>query len=99
MVLPSSFAFLLLISLLKSCFWGVESLAGELFALIVYLADGYLGLPQVVDQVGTRRFYRIASELPMDLQMVLSNRTYGVSGSVVKKKYSERGFIKFAIDS
>lgn len=70
--------------------------------MVVYLSDGYLKISENND-VGmsqrkqkTKHFFKLASRLPMDLQMVLCNRAIGLGDSVVKGECSEQGFVKFA---
>ena len=83
-----------------------ESLAGKLFALTVFLCDGYLqfrtsrgneaeaAAETAATVMPQERFFRIALVLPMDLQMLLCNRTFGLGGSIIFKKESEAGFKK-----
>lgn len=67
--------------------------------MVVFLADGYFKIRE--DQRGeeiarAKRFFKMASTLPMDLQMALCNRRFGLGGLIVKVKFSEKGFKKFA---
>lgn len=76
-------------------------MAGELFALVIYLADGYLKISGEAEgneenQPKASRFFALAAQLPMDLQMVLCNRVFGSGGSTIKRFHSEKGFRKFA---
>lgn len=102
-------------SFLLSFYW-IDILAGELFALVVYLSDGYLKIRD--DETDTegmllscfspddgssevkikaqKRFFSLAAQLPLDLQMVLCNRTFRLRTSIIKKTHSEEGFKKFA---
>ena len=82
-------------------FISTEALAGELFALTVFLCDGHLEFSKTIAMEATgaglapgERFLRIAFVLPMDLQMLLCNRTFGLGGSIIFKKESEAGFKK-----
>lgn len=43
----------------------------------------------------TLRFFKITTKLPMEMQMLVCNKVYGLGNSIVKKKYSDLGFIKF----
>jgi ankyrin repeat protein len=63
---------------------------GELFAIIVYFTDGYLKTENSDDS--RERFFLISKQLPLDLQMVLSNRVFGSSKDVVLSRDSEAGF-------
>jgi len=44
------------------------------------------------EQANKRRFFRMASQLPLDLQMVLCNRVFGFSKDGISSKNSEPGF-------
>lgn len=89
------FFFLVLLS-------SAEALAGEIFALVIYVTDGYMMIPKypVEDadswRSKTKRFLEVAMRLPLDLQMVLCNRAIGLGHSIVKRVHSEKGFKKFA---
>lgn len=84
----------------------IEPLAGELFALVVYFSDGYLEIPTEVKEevegnqnekrVKAHRFFSLATQLPMDLQMVLCNRAFGLETSVIRRIHYEEGFKKLA---
>lgn len=84
-----------------------EAFIGELFALVVFLSDGFFSLerePPVTRtsvkkakakpeaEVFATRFFKITQRLPMDLQMLLCNRTFRSPVDVVLAKHSERGF-------
>lgn len=68
---------------------------------MIYLSDGYLKIP-VEDEdkeekkKKAQRFFSLAAKLPMDLQMMLSNRVFGIMASVIRRGDSEAGFRKFA---
>ena len=70
---------------------------------MVFLSDGYLKVPakEEAEQIGVakgmqaQRFFSLASQLPMELQMVLCNRVFGLEGSIIKQIHSEKGFKKF----
>jgi hypothetical protein len=67
-----------------------------LFALVVYLSDGYYQFSGAVDGAKQKRFLTMATALPMELQMMLCNRTFGLEEVIVKRVHSEQGFRKFA---
>lgn len=75
-------------------------LAGEIFALVVFLCDDFLALKKPEENNGElkrerereRRFFQVAKALPLDLQMVLCNRVAGSAGMVIRRENSERGF-------
>lgn len=73
---------------------------------MIYLSDEYLEIPRSRLQSSdgkekekenrARKFFSIALQLPMDLQMVLCNRVFGLEDSIIKAFRSEKGFRKFA---
>jgi hypothetical protein len=75
---------------------------GEVFAMIVFLADDFVTLKPDTSSPSssssfnqpTRRFFRIALTLPMDLQMVLCNRLFTSGKDIVLGKHSEPAFRK-----
>jgi hypothetical protein len=76
-----------------------EVLAARVFALMVLISDGYLELSKendFADDFGVegslKRFLRMAVRLPMELQMVLSNRVFGLMRANVLMKDSEPAF-------
>jgi len=67
----------------------------SLFALIIYLCDGFLILgPGCCLPVG--RFFAVMIRLPMELQMVICNRVYGSADYGVLSVDSEKAFAKIA---
>lgn len=73
----------------------VERMVGELFALMIYHADGYLVVEEdTVDEV--QRFFSMSLRLPLELKMLLCNRVFGLEASFVRRVDSEKGFKKFA---
>lgn len=70
---------------------------------MVYLLDGYLDLPEKKNDEDkghekAQRFFRLASSLPMELQMILCNRAYEVADLRIKVNNSDMAFRKFARD-
>lgn len=65
---------------------------------MVFLSDGFLKIPedQADEMNGALKFFSLSVRLPMDLQMVLCNRVFGLGTSIVKALDSEEGFRKFA---
>jgi len=63
----------------------LDEVAADIFALIVFLCDNLLQLKPALTTTTTAetnptaasRFFAIASQLPMELQMVLSHRAVG----------------------
>jgi hypothetical protein len=46
----------------------------------------------------TFQFLKQASQLPIELQMMLCNMAFGLGDTIVKHQHSEAGFRKFAKD-
>ena len=80
-----------------------EYLAGIYFSIMVFTSDGHLRLreellqqqqqgsePELAVQ-STIRYFAISQRLPMEMQMVLSNRTHRVSRDLVASVNVERG--------
>jgi len=68
-----------------------DTFAAEVFCQLVLKCDGYLRLREETNQ-STGRFFAIAEQLPIDLQMVLCNRLYNVSKDIVSFCDSEAAF-------
>ncbi len=64
------------------------SLAAGLFVNVVFVSDGYLK-SGVADEA---RFFNIAAQLPIELQMLLCNRVYGLSRTLIPYADSEAAF-------
>ena len=72
-------------------------LAAELFALVVFLSDGYFVLSdEVVASSAGTRFFAMVRRLPMELQMVLCNRAYSLHKDIVTTKDSNPAFQRLA---
>jgi len=69
-----------------------EYFIGHLFALVVFHSDSFVVINESLAHLDTMRFFRIASQLPLDLQMVLCNRIFGSSGDIILSRDSEPGF-------
>jgi len=69
----------------------LDELAAELFALVVFVSDGLL---QINDMNSTPapKFFRLTSQLPLELQMVLCYRLVGSSKEIISGKDSEVAF-------
>ena len=68
--------------------------AAELFVLVVFLSDDYLALPPPTtpEVIRIRRFLAISRRLPIELQMVLCNRTCGSPKDLIPMLLSEPAF-------
>jgi len=72
----------------------LDEMAAEMFALVVFVSDGLL---QVKDTPSpAARFFSIASQLPLELQMVLCYRLIGSAKEIIPGKESEVGFKELA---
>lgn len=60
------------------------NLIGRLFGLVVLASDGFLSLTESPNTDGRHRFFRIMTQFPMELQMVICHRVYGSSRNNVK---------------
>jgi hypothetical protein len=74
----------------------VDEDAAELFAMTVFLCDEFLKIEESTLSSETARFFKIATELPLELQMVLCYRVFGSAKENIKSKDSEAAFKYFA---
>ena len=72
-----------------------EENAGEIFALVVFLSDGLLDITEE-SMTGATRFFRIAEQLPLELQMVLCYRVVGSKGENIPREERELAFKNLA---
>jgi hypothetical protein len=72
----------------------VDELAAELFAMTVFLCDDFLRLKEANSPAatGAARFFKIAAQFSMELQMVLCYRVFGSGKGNIKSKDSEPAF-------
>jgi len=68
-----------------------EYFVGHLFALVVFHSDDFVVINERASSF-IRRFFRITSRLPLDLQMVLCNRVFGSPRDIILSKHSEPYF-------
>jgi len=70
-----------------------DELAAKMFALVVFVSDGLL---QINDTATTpspaARFFSIATQLPLELQMLLCFRQVGSVKEIISGKNSEAAF-------
>jgi len=71
-----------------------DEAAAEMFALVVFVSDGLLTGKAAQVKPGARRtrFFLIATQLPLELQMVLCNRVVGSAKEIISGKDSEVAF-------
>jgi len=69
-----------------------EYFIGHLFALVVFDSDSFVVINEKLAHSDTKRFFKITSQLPLDLQMVLCNRVFGSPKDIILSRDSEPGF-------
>jgi len=71
-----------------------KELTVEVFALVVFLCDGLVSIKpnSSQDVMNAVRFFRIARQLPLDLQMVLCQRLGGSGKNAISSSASEAAF-------
>jgi len=74
----------------------VDEMAAEIFALVVFVSDGLLRVTHGTKSAAAVRFFCIASQLPLELQMVLCYRVKGSSKEILQGKVSEVAFKELA---
>jgi len=72
-----------------------DEVAAGMFALVVFLSDGLLQVATgAQSKTPAARFFKIASKLPLELQMVLCYRFVGSAKEIVSGRDSEPAFRK-----
>ena len=73
--------------------WHAEA-AAEIFALVVFVSDGLLEIrnPDLATAEQASRFFFIATQLPLELQVVLCFRLVGSAKEVISGRDSEAAF-------
>jgi len=76
----------------------VDEVAAEMFALVVFVSDGLLITKATGVKAGAKRtrFFNIARQLPLELQMVLCFRQVGLSKEIILGQESEAAFKELA---
>ena len=70
-----------------------DELAAEVFALVVFASDGQLEIKHHdAPSTPAARFFKIATRLPLELQMVLCYRVVGSMKDIIHRKDSEVAF-------
>ena len=73
----------------------LDELAAEMFALVVFVSDGLLQVNETTSNPAAR-FFRIATQLPLELQMVLCFRQVGSCKEIIPGKEREVAFKELA---
>jgi len=71
----------------------LNELAAEMFAVVIFVSDGLL---QIKDITHAARFFKIATQLPLELQMVLCFHVIGSAKEIVPGKEREMAFKELA---
>ena len=72
-----------------------DDAAAERFALVVFVSDGLLQVNDTTPSPAAR-FFKIAAQLPLELQMVLCFRLLGSLKEIIPGKDSEVAFKSLA---
>ena len=75
----------------------LDDLAAEMFAVIVFVSDGLLQINDTTPSAAAR-YFSIAKNLPLELQMLLCRRVVGSSKEIISGKESEVAFKELARD-
>jgi hypothetical protein len=68
----------------------------DLFSLVVFLCDGLLQLSPQKNDPKIHRFFKIASQLPLELQSILCCRVFGSRKTFIPEQDREDAFKKLA---
>ena len=70
--------------------------AAKMFALVVFVSDGLLQIKDTTITTPAARYFSIAAQLPLELQMVLCHRQVGSAKEIIPGKDSEAAFKELA---
>ena len=73
-----------------------DDLVAEMFALVVFVSDGILQINDTTTPSPATRYFSIAAQLPLELQMVLCHRVVGSDKEIIPGKDSEVAFKELA---
>jgi len=73
-----------------------DDVAAEMFALVIFVSDGLLRTKDTTIPTPAARFFSIAAQLPLELQMVLCCRVMGSCKEIIPGKESEVAFRELA---
>ena len=68
-----------------------DDLAAGIFALVVFISDGLLQINGTAT-TAPARFFRVAAQLPLELQMLLCYRSVGLAKEIISTMRSEEAF-------
>ena len=69
-----------------------DELAADVFALVVFVSDGLLQVNVKAPPTPAARFFSIAAQLPLELQMVLCYRMVGSDKEIIPAQENETAF-------
>jgi len=69
----------------------LDDLAAEVFAIVVFLSDGLLQVSDATPSTAAR-FFTIANQLPLELQMLICHKAVGLNKEIIPGKDSEIAF-------
>ena len=73
-----------------------DEMAAEMFALVVFVSDGLLQIKDTTTPSPAARFFRIATQVPLELQMVLCRRLVESAKEIIHGNESEAAFKELA---
>ena len=73
-----------------------DELAAEMFAQVVFVSDGLLQIRDTASSPPAARFFSIAAQLPLELQMVLCYRLVNSPKEIIQGKDGEVAFKELA---
>jgi len=74
----------------------LDELAAEMFALVVFVSDGLLQIKDTTTATPAARYFSIARQLSLELQMVLCFRQVGSDKEIIQGKETEVAFKELA---
>jgi len=69
-----------------------DQLAAEMFALVVFVSDGLLKIKDTTTTTPAVRYFSIAAQLSLELQMIVCHRVVGSAKEIIPGKGSEVAF-------
>ena len=69
-----------------------EYFIGHLFALVVFYSDSFVSFNERAAHSYPRRFFRITSQLPLEIQMIICSRAFGSPRDIILSRDSEPSF-------
>jgi len=69
-----------------------DEAAAEMFALVVFVSDGLLQVNDTKITTPAAKYFKIAAQLPLELQMVMCYRLVGAAKEIIRGKESEVAF-------